>query len=105
MSTLRYDPAQRPGPMGMGHAIRPTAPERPDHAGPGSEMPREVPDEATSVLSVVVPAKDEASSLPQLVDEIARALRFLSDGGGSRRLARFEIIVVDDGSPTGRLRS
>ena len=23
MSTLRYDPAHRPGPMGLGHAIRP----------------------------------------------------------------------------------
>ena len=59
---------------------------------------REPHDEPRSSLSVVVPAKNEAASLPQLVDEIARALRSLRDGGGSRRLARFEIIVVDDAS-------
>ena len=97
MSTLRYDPAHRPGPMGMGHSIRPVPSGQPDRAGPGSEMPREF-DEAMSFLSVVVPAKNEAASLPQLIDEIARALRFLCDGGRSRRLARFEILVVDDAS-------
>ena len=47
------------------------------------------------VLSVVVPAKDEAASLPQLVEEIARALRPLVAG---RRLGGFEVVVVDDGS-------
>ena len=36
-------------------------------------------------------------SLPQLVDEIARALRPLCDGG-PRGLAGFEIVVVDDAS-------
>jgi glycosyltransferase involved in cell wall biosynthesis len=43
----------------------------------------------------VVPAKNEAESLPQLVSEIADALRPLCD---SRRLEGFEIVVVDDGS-------
>jgi len=47
------------------------------------------------VLSVVVPAKDEAASLPRLVAEIARALRPLAAG---RRLGGFEVVVVDDGS-------
>ena len=47
------------------------------------------------VLSVVVPAKDEAASLPKLVEEIARALRPLVAG---RRLGGFEVVVVDDGS-------
>jgi glycosyltransferase involved in cell wall biosynthesis len=50
-------------------------------------------------MSVIVPAKNEADSLPQLVAEIARALRPL---GAARtngpRLEQFEIVVVDDGS-------
>jgi glycosyltransferase involved in cell wall biosynthesis len=51
------------------------------------------------VLSVVVPAKNEAASLPQLVEEIAAALRPLSDERRTGpRLEGFEIIVVDDGS-------
>jgi dolichol-phosphate mannosyltransferase len=94
LSTLRYDPAQRPGPMGMGHSIRPV----PHRAGLDSERPRESHHEVRSLLSVVVPAKNEAASLPQLIEEIARALRFLCDGGHSRRPTRFEIIVVDDAS-------
>ncbi len=49
------------------------------------------------MLSVVVAAKDEAESLPQLVDEIARALRPLESRAGSG-LRGFEIVVVDDGS-------
>jgi dolichol-phosphate mannosyltransferase len=76
----------------------------------------------------VAPARNEAASLPQLVDEIVRALRPLRDGGrrpepsrerertvrpaatrtplpdgrGSvRRLAEFEILIVDDGSTDG----
>jgi dolichol-phosphate mannosyltransferase len=50
-----------------------------------------------AILSVVVPAKNEAASLPQLIDEIVRALRpachFTNHG-----LASFEIVVVDDAS-------
>jgi glycosyltransferase involved in cell wall biosynthesis len=58
--------------------------------------------EAGSLLSVIVPAKNEAASLPQLVDEIAEALRPLcgnrgADGHGPP-LGGFEIVVVDDGS-------
>jgi dolichol-phosphate mannosyltransferase len=82
MSTLRYDPAHRPAPMGMDRSNRPVRAE--EGAGP--------------FLSVVVPAKNEADSLPQLIDEIARALRFLCGGGGRWRLAGFEIVVVDDAS-------
>jgi dolichol-phosphate mannosyltransferase len=88
-------------------------------------MARRVAREASPFLSVVVPARNEAEGLPQLVDEIARALRPLRDGGArprrSReheravkpgswtlplpdgrgsvwRLAGFEILIVDDGS-------
>jgi glycosyltransferase involved in cell wall biosynthesis len=51
-----------------------------------------------SFLSVVVPARNEAAGLPQLLDEVVRALRPLRDGGGPHWLAGFEIVVVDDGS-------
>ncbi len=47
------------------------------------------------VLSVVVPARDEAASLPRLVEEIAGALRPLTVG---RALSGFEVVIVDDGS-------
>jgi dolichol-phosphate mannosyltransferase len=53
------------------------------------------------LLSVVVPAKNEAASLPQLVEEIARALRPLTSQaqrGAEPKLGGFEIVLVDDGS-------
>lgn len=54
---------------------------------------------AGGVLSIVVPAKNESASLPQLVEEIAAALRPLrARAGGSHALTGFEILVVDDGS-------
>jgi dolichol-phosphate mannosyltransferase len=49
-----------------------------------------------SVLSVVVPAHNEAESLVQLVEEIALALRPLC--GCTNGLDDFEIVIVDDGS-------
>ena len=51
---------------------------------------------AESVLSVVIPAHNEAESLSQLVDEITQALHRLRDGTDG--LDDFEIIIVDDGS-------
>lgn len=52
------------------------------------------------VLSVVVPAKNEAESLPKLVEEIAAALRPLRGEEEERRfrLGGFEILIVNDGS-------
>ena len=51
------------------------------------------------ILSVVVPAKDEAASLPQLVEEVTRALRPLRlDRKSGPKLVDFELVVVDDGS-------
>jgi glycosyltransferase involved in cell wall biosynthesis len=49
---------------------------------------------------VVVPARDEAASLPRLVAEIADALRPLCDSSEAipRRLGGFEVVIVDDGS-------
>ena len=84
MSAMRQDPSHGSGPA-VWSRVR-TAGDQPGR-------------EAGSLLSVVVPAKNEAASLPQLVAEIAGALRPLS---GSRseghRLDGFEIVIVDDGS-------
>jgi dolichol-phosphate mannosyltransferase len=73
MSTLRYD-----GPM-------------------RHESPTGLNDGAT--LSIVVPAKDEAASLPELLGEIVRWFRPLTQARpGKPKLAEFEVLVVDDGS-------
>jgi glycosyltransferase involved in cell wall biosynthesis len=45
----------------------------------------------------VVPAKNEAASLAQLIDEIIKALRPMCHRG-QEELEGFEIVVVDDGS-------
>ena len=85
MASIRQDPSHRPGPAGWARAAG-------SDGGTGA---------AGATLSVVVPAKNEAASLPQLVDEIARALRPLQGmrpGANGTRLAGFEIVVVDDGS-------
>ena len=74
MSTMRHDPSQRHRPAGQ--AAGPAA-----NAGGGS-------------LSIIVPARDEAESLPQLVEEIARAFRPRIGRG----LDGYEVVVVDDGS-------
>jgi glycosyltransferase involved in cell wall biosynthesis len=77
-TTMRRDPSHswpRPGPGG------------------GPSPPR------NGSLSIIVPAKNEAASLPQLVEEIVRAFRPLEARvGGAHRLDGFEIVVVDDGS-------
>lgn len=51
-------------------------------------------------LSILIPAKDEAACLPELVEEVARAFRPLveRDRAEAHRLDGFETIVVDDGS-------
>jgi glycosyltransferase involved in cell wall biosynthesis len=51
-----------------------------------------------SFISVVVPAKNEAASLSQLIGEASQALRLLSNRVGPHRLSGFEILVVDDAS-------
>ena len=56
-----------------------------------------------SFLSVVIPAKNEAASLVQLVEEITSVLRPLTRHG-QEVFEAFEIIVVDDGS-TDRTQS
>jgi dolichol-phosphate mannosyltransferase len=84
MSAMRQDPSHRSGPAGW---------SRVRAAGESPERER------GGVLSVVVPAKNEAASLPQLVAEIAGALRPLCGvGRAGHRLDGFEIMIVDDGS-------
>ena len=81
MMPMRHDPSHRPGPT--------------------THLPAGVPEPQgnRAVLSIIVPAKNEAASLPQLVDEIVRAFRpLLADRAGGHRLDGFEIVVVDDGS-------
>ena len=73
-TALRFDPSQR---------------QRPPHA-------RAIANKlARGVISVVVPAMNEAASLPQLVKEIVASLRPLVEHS---RLGGFEIVLVDDGS-------
>ncbi len=50
-------------------------------------------------LSIVVPAKDEAGNLPELLAEIAHWFRPLTHPRSNRpRLSGFEVVIVDDGS-------
>ncbi len=52
-----------------------------------------------STLSIVIPARNEAANLGELVEEIVAAFRPLRERSLARhRLERFEILVVDDGS-------
>jgi dolichol-phosphate mannosyltransferase len=51
------------------------------------------------MLSIVVPAKDEAASLPELLGEVIHWFRPLTrPRPGRPRLGGFEVLVVDDGS-------
>jgi dolichol-phosphate mannosyltransferase len=81
----------------VGRSQQPSDNERRRFAGLGPVNKQPVFESCRSFLSVVIPAKNEAASLPQLIDEIAWALRPLSQPVG-RELDGFEIIVVDDGS-------
>jgi glycosyltransferase involved in cell wall biosynthesis len=60
------------------------------------------PKDARAFLSVVIPARNEAASMPCLLEEIVQALRPLCDASTqdaeARALHGFEIVVVDDGS-------
>lgn len=83
MAATRQDPSQRPGPM---HGV-------------SSRAAAMVPGRS-GTLSILVPAKNEAASLPQLLAEVAAAFRPLVARGeaGPHPLERFEVLVIDDGS-------
>lgn len=92
MSTIRQDPSQRPGPRHGSSTGAARAPEQRVGLDPGLSR--------VGTLSIIIPAKNEAASLPQLVKEIAEAFRPLVSRGesGPHRLLGFEILLVDDGS-------
>ena len=95
MSSQRYDRSERLRPMG---GLQPPDGERRRFAGTGPVNKRPVPEKGKkSFLSVVVPTKNEAASLAQLIDEITWALRPLTQPGRTE-LDGFEIVVVDDAS-------
>jgi dolichol-phosphate mannosyltransferase len=94
-SFLRYDAAERPASRSL--RARAVHAGQLQHGHTKSAPGREGKRKARASLSVVVPARNEASSLPQLIEEIARALRPLCTVG-LHRLSAYEIIVVDDGS-------
>ncbi|QDV32388.1 glycosyltransferase family 2 protein [Tautonia plasticadhaerens] len=83
MSTMRSDPSHRPG--GSSHL--------PSREG-GSTAPGGIG------LSIIVPARNEAESLPRLIEEIALAFRPIVARGESagHRMEGFEVVLVDDAS-------
>lgn len=101
MSQTRFDPAQRPGPMGHRHALIPPEGSSESHHS-STQRAMHGDTGVSSFLSVIVPAMNEAESLPRLAEEIVRALRPLchvvGEGVLPRRLSGFEILIVDDGS-------
>jgi glycosyltransferase involved in cell wall biosynthesis len=82
MSSTRHDPSHRNGTA----SVRPLAGAQ---GGPGG----------ATLLSIIVPAKDEAASLPGLLREIAEAFRpLIGPRSGGHRLDGLEVVIVDDGS-------
>ena len=97
MSSLRYDRAQCPRPAGrIEQADRE---EQPWLGNLEAQAEYGICEDELSFLSVVIPSKNEAANLSQLVAEVVGALRPLCGGkGGARRLVGFEVLIVDDAS-------
>jgi dolichol-phosphate mannosyltransferase len=103
MSHIRFDPTREPELTSHLHFRKPRVWQKRHQDAAAfplnGPIDRELGPQAS--LSVIIPAKNEASSLPCLVSEIILALRPLCTMSSKpipRRLSRFEIIVVDDGS-------
>jgi dolichol-phosphate mannosyltransferase len=82
MTSMRQDGSHRPRPAGGDGSEDAGTPGRP------------------RFLSIIVPAKNEAPGLPQLVEEVARAFRPLVERPRDQGhpLEGFELLVIDDGS-------
>lgn len=93
MSSLRHDGSHRPRPVeGPAGADLPAV-------GVASEGEATGTGGRPRFLSIIIPAKNEAPSLPGLVEEITRVFRPLTDRRDEGNpLEGFEILVVDDGS-------
>ena len=80
MSSLRQDSSHRRGT-------------------PGFEPASAVEVEGGTVLSIIIPARNEAAGFGQLVGEIVEAFRpLVGPRAEGNRLDGFEILIVDDGS-------
>lgn len=93
MSSLRHDGSHRPRSVeGMAEADRSDQGEFGVGESPtGSGRSR--------FLSIIIPAKNEAPSLPTLMEEIASAFRpLVGRADGKNPLDGFEVLIVDDGS-------
>ena len=77
MSTRRYDLSQRARPLGLTTRGLRREGTRSGFENRGVQWETSRADR--SVLSVVVAAKNEAPNLPQLIQEIARALRLSAE--------------------------
>lgn len=85
MAAFRFDSSHPSSRVGGRHA---GGPDRQSQLAPAA------------MLSIVVPARNEAACLPQLVLETVAAVRPLchSKGNSARPLEGFELIIIDDGS-------
>ena len=98
MSHIRFDPTHEPEPTSHSHFQMPRVWQKSHQDAEAFPLNEPIDREfgSQSSLSVIVPAKNEASSLPRLVSEIILALRPLCTMSSKpipRRLSRFEIIA------------
>jgi len=103
VSHIRFDPTHEPEPTTHSHFQKLRVWQKSHQNAAAFPLNEPIDREfgPQSSLSVIIPAKNEALSLPRLVSEIILVLRSLctvSSTPTPRRLSRFEIIVVDDGS-------
>src|SRR5271165_4783201 len=103
VSHIRFDVMHEPEPRNHSHFQKPRVWQRNRQetaAFPQNEL-IDCEFGSQSSLSVIIPAKNEALSLPRLVSELIftlRPLHTVCSGAAARRPSSFEIIIVDDGS-------
>jgi dolichol-phosphate mannosyltransferase len=103
MSSIRFDPPQQTRLRSVGYlsSCEPSEREEASATARWHKADQAVPVVPSPFISVVIPARNEAASLPQLVEQVTQALRPLCcqvQATYSEPPAGFEIIVVNDGS-------